>query len=118
MPAPDQAPLSSGILLSNYFAQHRHASAPRGYLTIALNPFAAQSYVPPTRLDAMLFGAGTAGTLAMFVGALGTTLGAFDEDTAWILTGAAAGAGAIYGGSRFKVRLAADDDSPRPPADR
>ncbi|HXV14627.1 MAG TPA: hypothetical protein VEC56_10535, partial [Candidatus Krumholzibacteria bacterium] len=101
------------------YASRYHADAPApALLTISLNPFAPPGYVPPTRFDAMLFGAGTAGTLAMFVGAIGNTLGAFDEDTTWIITGAAAAAGALYSGSRFKVRLAPDDHSPRPPSDR
>jgi hypothetical protein len=111
------APLSQGLLLSKYVSRYRdHAPAP-ALLTISLNPFAPRGYVPPTRFDAMLFGAGTAGTLALFAGAIGNTLGAFDEDTTWIMTGAAAAAGALYSGSRFKVRLG-PDDSPRPPADR
>ncbi|MCI0452991.1 MAG: hypothetical protein L0Z51_11490 [Candidatus Latescibacteria bacterium] len=111
------APLSQGLLLSKYVSRyHTDATAP-ALLTISLNPFAPQGYVPPTRFDAMLLGAGTAGTLALFVGAIGNTLGAFDEDTTWIMTGAAAAAGALYSGSRFKVRLG-PDDSPRPPSDR
>ena len=42
-------------------------------------------------------GAATAATLGLFAGAVGTTLGAFDEKTAWYVTGAMAAIGAIMG---------------------
>ena len=111
------APLSQGLLLSKYVTRHHVDTAAPALLTISLNPFAPAGYEPATRLDAMLFGAGTAGTLALFVGAIGNTVDAFDEDTTWILTGAAAAAGAFYSASRFSIRVG-PDDSPRPPADR
>ena len=100
-PRPSSAPLSQGLLLSNYLS--RQQSAAPATLTFTISPFTTTQYAPESRFDAMLFGAGAAGTLAMFVGAIGNTIGAFDEDTAWIMTGAAAAAGAIYNGSRFKV---------------
>jgi hypothetical protein len=112
------APLSQGLLLSQYLSRNprdRFDPPSTGYLTISLNPLAA--YRPATRSEAMLVGAGAAGTLAMFVGALGNTLGAFDEDTAWILTGAAAAAGAIYGGTYYRIQptLRPDDWHPNGP---
>jgi hypothetical protein len=97
------APLSHGLLLSNYLARTRAEVPAPASLTFTISPFTKTEYVPETRFDAMLFGAGAAGTLAMFVGAIGNTIGAFDENTAWIMTGAAAAAGAIYSGSRFKI---------------
>ncbi len=102
-PRASSAPLSQGLLLSSYLSK-QHATVPSpATLTFTISPFTTTQYVPETRFDAMLFGAGAAGTLAMFVGAIGNTIGAFDENTAWIMTGAAAAAGAIYSGSRFKV---------------
>lgn len=98
-----RAPLSQGLLLSNYLSRTRADVPAPSYLTFTISPFTTAQYVPETRFDAMLFGAGAAGTLAMFVGAIGNTIGAFDENTAWIMTGAAAAAGAIYSGSRFKI---------------
>lgn len=114
------APLSQGLLLSNYVVRDRSDVIAPALLTISLNPFAPPGYTPETRFDAMLLGAGTAGTLAMFIGAIGNTIGAFDEDTTWLLTGAAAAAGALYTGSRYQVRasLGPDDWSPHPPSDR
>jgi hypothetical protein len=102
-PSESSTPLSHGLLLSNYLSRH-HANVPApAYLTFTISPFTTTQYAPQTRFDAMLFGAGAAGTLAMFVGAIGNTIGAFDENTTWIMTGAAAAAGAIYSGSRFKI---------------
>lgn len=98
------APLSQGLLLSNYVVRDRSDAIAPALLTVSLNPFAPQGYVPASRFDAMLFGAGTAGTLAMFIGAIGNTVGAFDEDTTWLLTGAAAAAGALYSGARYQIR--------------
>ena len=100
---PSSAPLSQGLLLSNYLSRQRAEIPAPATLTFTISPFSTTAYVPETRFDAMLFGAGAAGTLAMFVGAIGNTIGAFDENTAWIMTGAAAAAGAIYSGSRFNV---------------
>jgi hypothetical protein len=37
------------------------------------------------------------------VGAIGTTLGWFDEDTSWVVTGSLAAVGALYGGTRYEV---------------
>ncbi|HXV14371.1 MAG TPA: hypothetical protein VEC56_09220, partial [Candidatus Krumholzibacteria bacterium] len=54
------APLSQGLLLSKYASRYRADAPAPALLTISLNPFAPQGYVPPTRFDAMLFGAGTA----------------------------------------------------------
>jgi hypothetical protein len=104
------SPLANGLLLSRYMSSHHLDPTSSGLLTISLNPFANSVYVPATRFEAMLFGAGSAGTLAMFVGAIGNTLGAFDEDTTWILTGAAAAVGAIYSGSRYQVRATLHPD--------
>lgn len=73
-----------------------------GYLAVTLNPGMSTWYVPPTRFDAILTGAGAAASLGMFLGAVGTTLGWFDEDTSWAITGAMAAAGAIYAGAKYQ----------------
>jgi len=112
-------PLSRGLLLSRFNAADSYAAPMPNYLAFSLSPFATQPYVPQSFFDAALYGAGTAGTLAMFLGAIGNTLGAFDEDTTWIMTGAAAAAGALYSVSHFSVRmsLGPDEWTPRPPSD-
>lgn len=73
-----------------------------GYLAVTLNTGMNGWYVPPTRFDAILTGAGAATSLGMFLGAVGTTLGWFDEDTSWAITGAMAAAGAIYAGTKYQ----------------
>lgn len=80
---------------------------PAGYLAVALSP-GPQWYPAPSRFDAILGGAGAATSLGMFIGAVGTTLGWFDEDTSWAITGAMAAAGAIYAGTRYEPRPSLD----------
>jgi hypothetical protein len=80
-------------------------SAPgAGYLTVSLDPRGPQCYTPENRFNAMLKGAGAATSMAMFLGAVGTTLGWFSEDTSWAITGAMAAAGALYAGSHFQAQ--------------
>jgi hypothetical protein len=74
----------------------------QGYLTVSLALGTMQWMPPPTRFDAFLRGAGAATSLGMFLGAIGTTMGWFDEDTSWAITGAMAAAGAIYAGTRYQ----------------
>jgi hypothetical protein len=96
------APLSQGLLLSNYYSHVRHD--PPTYLTLSLSPLTIQPYAPVSRFDAALLGAGTGATIGMFVGALGNTFGLFDEKTTWMLTGALAASGALYSGAKYDVR--------------
>ena len=80
-------------------------SAPNaGYLTVSLDPRGPQCYTPTNRFNAMLNGAGAATSMAMFLGAIGTTLGWFSEDTSWAITGAMAAVGAIYAGTHYQAQ--------------
>ncbi len=113
------SPLTHGLLLSSAFTRETANTPTPNYLTFSLSPFTVQPYTPSSTFEAMLFGAGAGSTLGMFVGAIGNTLGLFDEQTTWAITGAAAAAGALYSTSRFKIRVGPDDwSSPRPPSDR
>jgi len=109
------APLRDAALETGLGLRDRVPSAQTGYLTFSLNP-STTWYAPPTRFDATLQSAATAATLGMFVGAIGNTLGWFDERTTWIMTGGLAAAGALYGGTTwqqeptFRIRLG--DDKP------
>jgi hypothetical protein len=98
------APLSQGLLLSTYLARDHSDTPAPAYLTFTLNPLTIQPYAPTTRFDAMLFGAGTAGTVGMVIGALGETFGLFDEETTWLITGTLAAGAAAYGGARYEAR--------------
>ena len=69
-----------------------------------LDPRGPQCLTPTNRFNAMLGGAGAATSMAMFFGAVGTTLGWFSEDTSWAITGAMAAAGALYAGSHYQVQ--------------
>jgi hypothetical protein len=90
------------LMIPGHFLRDRFETPTTGYLTLSLDPHAMQWYTPPTRLDAMALGAGTAATVGMFLGAIGNTLGIFDEQTTWILTGSLAAAGAVAGGVRYE----------------
>ena len=99
-------PASSGLeySLGSYTLRDGVGPPASGYLAVSLGPRGIQWCDPPTHFDAVLMGAGTGTTLGMFFGAVGTTLGWFDEDTSWAITGAMAAAGAIYTGARYEPR--------------
>jgi len=90
--------------LGNYTLRDNAGAGTTGYLAVSLGPHGIQWCDPPTRFDTVLMGAGAGTTLGMFLGAVGTTLGWFDEDTSWAITGAMAAAGAIYTGTRYEVQ--------------
>jgi hypothetical protein len=73
-----------------------------GHLNLSLSMSAMSWYTPPTRFDAALNGAGRAATLGMFLGAIGNTLGWFDEETTWWMTGSLAAVGAVYAGAKYE----------------
>ncbi len=104
--APDfHTPASPGSLqytLGDYLT--RSGGPAGGYLTVTLDPRGPQCWTPPNRFNAMLNGAGAATSMAMFLGAVGTTLGWFSENTSWAITGAMAAAGAIYAGAHYQVQ--------------
>jgi hypothetical protein len=47
-----------------------------------------------------LYGIGTGASLGLFAGALGQTLGLWDEDKSWLLVGAMTALGAVWGASK------------------
>lgn len=104
--APDLHTPASDAGLRYSFGPHLLRDGATGsaqdYLAVSLNMGTMQWMPPPTRFDAFLRGAGAATSLGMFLGAVGTTLGWFDEDTSWAITGAMAAAGAIYSGVRYQ----------------
>jgi hypothetical protein len=70
-----------------------------------------------SQLDLALEGLGTGATMGMFVGALGQTLGLWDEDKTWLLVGAMSALGAAWSASkvddpswRYRLRWDEDDD--------
>lgn len=74
-----------------------------GYLTVAFDMRPPAWYSPATRFEAVANAAGAAAALGLFAGALGTTLGWFDEDTSWALTAGLAAIGATYGAARYEA---------------
>ncbi len=101
--APDfHTPASSPLqyTFGDYLLHSGAAGA--GYLTVSLDPRGPQCLAPTNRFNAMLGGAGAATSMAMFFGAVGTTLGWFSEDTSWAITGVMAAAGALYAGTHYQ----------------
>ncbi len=101
-PVDFHTPASPGLQYS--FGEYllRDAAPAGGYLAVSLDPRGPQCVTPTNRFNAMLNGAGAATSMAMFLGAVGTTLGWFSEDTSWAITGAMAAVGAIYAGTHFQ----------------
>lgn len=98
LPSPNLNDLSA----QNHYLRDRLDASADGYLNLSLSMSSLAWYAPPTRFDAVLHGAGTAATLGMFLGAVGNTLGWFDEETTWWLTGSLATVGAVYGGATYE----------------
>ena len=101
-PVDFHTPASPGLEYS--FGEYllRNGGPTGGYLTVTLDPRGPQCWTPPNRFNAMLNGAGAATSMGMFLGAIGTTLGWFTEDTSWAITGAMAAAGALWAGTHFQ----------------
>lgn len=80
-----------------------HAERLYGLESFELSPF-----------DRAIYGAGAVTTISMFLGAVGTTFGLFDEQTAWAIIGVSALAGATYGvsmnDSDHRIRYRWDPD--------
>jgi hypothetical protein len=65
-------------------------------------------------VDLALEGAGTAASLSLFVGAIGNTLGLWEEDKTWLMVGAMSALGAAWGASKvddpnWRIRLRWED---------
>jgi hypothetical protein len=103
-PVDFHTPASPGLQYSFGEYMLRDAAPNGGYLAVSLDPRGPQCYTPTNRFNAMLNGAGAATSMAMFLGAIGTTLGWFSEDASWAITGAMAAAGAIYAGTHFQAQ--------------
>lgn len=87
-----------------------------GYLSLAADPRYGLHRHELSIAEGALKGAQIGTTVGMFIGALGNTFGAWDERTAWLMTGVlAATAGALGGaaveyGDDWRYELRWDDD--------
>lgn len=81
---------------------HHSASNPpeSGYLAARFDRIHGIEQYEVSPMQVMFEHAELGASLALFASALGTTFGAWDEDTSWALVGAAAAAGALWGGTR------------------
>jgi hypothetical protein len=98
------APGLDAVPPPGYFLRDSLDPTSAGHLNLSLSVSKMAWYAPPTRFDAALSGAGSAATLGMFLGAIGNTLGWFDEETTWWMTGSLATIGAAYAGARYEPR--------------
>ncbi len=83
----------------NFIRSAEAGRAPGGQMS--LNTYAFYGFHPYelSRFDLAMTGAGAAATVGLFIGAVGTTTGLFEEDSAWYLVGAMTAIGAILGGT-------------------
>ena len=97
---------------NNFFESYLRNSAERTYSGPDLVAYSHRFYgierYEVTRLNMVLEGAGAGATLGLFMGAVGTTTGLFDEQTGFYLMGAAAALGALLNGT-----VGADDPAKR-----
>lgn len=86
-------------LLREYF--HRTASKPLAgdSLVVRFDRLYGIERYEVSRARVALEAAEMGASLALFASALGTTFGVWDEDTSWYVVGAAAAAGALWGGT-------------------
>jgi hypothetical protein len=85
-------------LLRDYF-HHAAADSLQGdYLAARFNRLYGIEQYEISPLQAVFESAEKGASLALFASALGTTFAGWDEDSTWYLMGAAAAAGALWGG--------------------
>ncbi len=90
------APAVRDLMLHPHMANRAGAVPLSGVLTTQPLHFIGLESYELTRTQTMLNAAGTAGSMGMFVGAVGQLFG-MNEKTIWLMTGAAAAAGAAWG---------------------
>jgi hypothetical protein len=86
-------------LLRDYFHHTAGDSLKGDYLAARFNRLYGIEQYEISPLQAVFESAEKGASLALFAGALGTTFAGWDEDTTWYLMGAAAAAGALWGGA-------------------
>ena len=83
--------------LRTYFHRSASSATPGGYLSVGVDRLYGIERYEVSPLMVMMQTAEFGASAALFASAIGTTLGAWDEDTSWALIGAAAAAGALWG---------------------
>ena len=111
-------PLDGRDLLTHRLQQNT-ARPLSSYLAVSAERFYGVERYELSKTQCALFGADTGMTLGLMAGALGMTVGLWDERTAWSIAGAAAALGAVRGMSvadepAFRIRLRWDDSSRGP----
>lgn len=86
--------------LRNYFHSGERELPPGGYLSAGVDRLYGIERYEVSGLQVTMETAELGASMALFASALGTTFGGWDDDTTWKLVGAAAAAGALWGGVR------------------
>jgi len=103
---------------SDFLGDYRVPMAGESHSDAYLAAYTARWYgyqvVEVSQAQLALEGAGMAASLGLFVGAIGNTLGLFEEDKTWMLVGAMSALGAAWGASKiddpnWRVRLRWDE---------
>jgi hypothetical protein len=97
------AVLSNDYKPSDFLRDYRittDAEIPTDYLAAYSARWYGLQVEELSRADLALEGAGTGATMGMLVGALGQTLGLWDEDKTWMMVGAMSALGAAWSASK------------------
>jgi hypothetical protein len=89
--------LTPAVTQPRSFRLDGEKAAFNGYLTLYPARFYGIETYEATRAELAIEGLGSGMTMGLFLGALGTTAGLFDEESAWWLAGSMAAMGALFG---------------------
>ena len=93
---------SQEFLLERYFQQALAQQTIGEFLVANPERYMGLERYELTPMQSMLSGAEASSSAGLFLGAIGSALGMFDEDVAWWMTGAAAAAGAVWGAKKYE----------------
>jgi len=111
VPIGDMAPAAnSEYLLRDYFKRIGADTPRRTYLADYPQGIYGMRRTELSRMGTAMRGAEMAASVALFMGAIGNTTGWFSEDVTWMMMGASALGGALWGGTagyenpNFRIR--------------
>lgn len=107
---------SSEYRFENYFLRTRNALPANSYLTARPDVIYGLERIELSRTETAMRGLAMGASAGLFAGAVGGTLGLWDEDTSWAIVGALGALGAIFGGTKgyddpgWRIRYRWTDD--------
>lgn len=105
-------------LLQKHFQRNAVQPHPDAFLSLTAGRLCGIRRYELSRIDCALQGGEIGATMGLFLGAVGTTTGIWDESSSWYLLGAMTAIGAILGGTigadepQWRVRYQWDPEQP------